>query len=504
MCRSGYSICHNTNIVTKYGLTKEICSSYPQNNHFYASLSSTFNGYICKNNDTSAKNGVFGCGLDIKSNWLWTISEWVENNIPVSCGPYTAALNQYNFNEDYGWIIYNLSKGKEQEKYFTKHLNWDYGGVLCCRNLGESIYEPQYIKNLISFFSARISEFISLFITIIIIILSIKQTLKKKLKNNNNNNNIDIRKILTFLAYCVYLISVLELIWNIITIWLIVYKYEKVYENINCKTRWQGITIFYGIYKMVFYLFMIYKIQVSFIGSIYSYHNYIYILLKIFIILFIIIGYGSLLFSENKLIKYKQFGAVIGGGYDCYLNINKWVLWIGGIIDIILSIIFSFMFGYKLLIVMKINNESKINSKSSKSLQALIFKNTLLSFIALLSTWIFYYFGFQGTNFLGWFASLDFLINNLCIFLMFKHNQILFKKLCCNCFIYCGLQCAKENTKYLRKTDNGSSISPTTSKKHSIIPAISPPSTSPPSTLQMVSTDNIEQNMYDISHTNNN
>ena len=84
MCRAGYSVCSNTDVVENYGLTKEMCASYPEANHFYASLSSTFNGIKCQN-DTSAKNGVFGCGLDIESNWLYTISEWTVNGVPVSC-----------------------------------------------------------------------------------------------------------------------------------------------------------------------------------------------------------------------------------------------------------------------------------------------------------------------------------------------------------------------------------------------------------------------------------
>ena len=417
----------------------------------------------------------------------------------------------------------NISRGKEREKYFTEKAGYEYGGVMCCRNLGESTYEPEYIKNLISFYSARTSEFISLIVTIAIIALSIRQTQKLKAKGKYSKG-WDITKLLTGLAYSVYIISVLELLWSILSIWMMVLNYESTEEYINCKSRSQIITVFRMIYKLTFFLFMIMKIEASLHSSVYAYHKCIYISLKVFIILFVIIGYGSL-FSE-QLVKYEQFGAAIGG-YDCYMRINEWILWIGGMIDALLSIIFSIMFGYKLLAVMKANENT--NSKSSKTLQALIFKNTLLSLIALSSTWIFYYFGFQGTNFLGWFASLDFAINNLCIWLMFKHNQMLFKKICCGCFILCGCRCAEQNTKYLRRTTTGSSLSPT-NKKHSII-APSSPTNSPkcnlempsvgeghklgvssmsidPSTLEIATStgsttstqDNTESQMYNLSH----
>eukprot|EP01084_Bolivina_argentea_P053235 97733_1 len=176
ICRNGYSICSTTDIVESYGLTKEMCASYPKNNHFYASYSSTLNGYTCID-DYGALNGVFGCGLDIKSNWLWTISEWIENKIPVSCGPYTAALNQYNYNTKYGWntVIENWAR----DKYKIQHLSWDYGGVMCCRNLGEATYESEYYEKLTAFYSARISEIISLIITILIIIISLYQSRKR-------------------------------------------------------------------------------------------------------------------------------------------------------------------------------------------------------------------------------------------------------------------------------------------------------------------------------------
>eukprot|EP01084_Bolivina_argentea_P199869 341890_1 len=46
LCRNGYSIC-DMNDAVSYGLTKEMCASYPKENYFYVSDSSTFNGYIC-------------------------------------------------------------------------------------------------------------------------------------------------------------------------------------------------------------------------------------------------------------------------------------------------------------------------------------------------------------------------------------------------------------------------------------------------------------------------
>eukprot|EP01084_Bolivina_argentea_P077703 140972_1 len=47
ICRNGYSICSTDTIVEQYGLTKEMCASYPKQNHFYASYSSTDNSIFC-------------------------------------------------------------------------------------------------------------------------------------------------------------------------------------------------------------------------------------------------------------------------------------------------------------------------------------------------------------------------------------------------------------------------------------------------------------------------
>eukprot|EP00484_Ammonia_sp_Unknown_P005243 CAMPEP_0197081290 /NCGR_PEP_ID=MMETSP1384-20130603/214563_1 /TAXON_ID=29189 /ORGANISM="Ammonia sp." /LENGTH=322 /DNA_ID=CAMNT_0042520185 /DNA_START=21 /DNA_END=988 /DNA_ORIENTATION=- len=278
------------------------------------------------------------------------------------------------------------------------------------------------------------------------------------------------RRILAVLPHLIYFVSVLDLLWFIVTIWVLVDDYDEVQQGMNCQIRFEGIIIFQGLYKLLLFLFMIYKIEVMLGNSAHRYPRKVYLLLKIFTALYILISYGSL-FIFPSFVEYQQFPSAIGGfdcyleipapsfveyqqfpsaigGFDCYLEIPASLLWLGGAVDAILCIVCVTMFTFKLRKVVNQTKSAKDGelSRQSKALQSVVFKNAVLSFIALSSTWIFYYIGFQGTHVFGWFASLDFAINNLCIFLMFSHNQALFKKLCCGCFIRCGLECAKRNT----------------------------------------------------------
>eukprot|EP01084_Bolivina_argentea_P216403 367654_1 len=130
---------------------------------------------------------------------------------------------------------------------------------MCCRNLGESTYEPEYKSKLISFYIARTSEFFSLFITVLIIIISFIQIngLKKKKRGKSSYRSsyrgktglcgIEVVELVKIFAYCVYFMSLIHAIWSIITIWLMVNYNESI--NMNCSIRTGGILILNGLYK---------------------------------------------------------------------------------------------------------------------------------------------------------------------------------------------------------------------------------------------------------------
>ncbi len=93
-------------------------------------------------------------------------------------------------------------------------------------------------------------------------------------------------------------------------------------------------------------------------------------------------------------VEYQQFPGVIGG-YDCYYQFNDWLLWFIGTFDTILSVICCSLFTYKLVAVMQQNIHQRSRNRKSRELLTVIFNNLILSLIALISTWIFYYIGFQ-------------------------------------------------------------------------------------------------------------
>ena len=130
---------------------------------------------------------------------------------------------------------------------------------------------------------ARSCEWLAAIVNILILLIAIYQFRTflhgKEHRTNRQhwtNNDKARRKFyeVMILTLSVYALSILQNIWQLVTTWSILYHSET--DTLDCDTKFKINYIWFGLYKIVFYLYCVKKIHISLSESAYDYHKLIY------------------------------------------------------------------------------------------------------------------------------------------------------------------------------------------------------------------------------------
>ena len=450
LCRQGYHICSRMEELIDLGLTKEMCSTYPEKGNFYGTLVTGYDDYnpTCieanmdgtYNTDPWPGNNIYGCALDSMDNPYYTISEWKLNDDDTVCNPLTARLTTHVDATEYGWNFHDWNDINYKEKWgVTKNSIRKGGGVMCCRDSDlSSTKEIEYIQKMRSFWIPRIAEIIALILTVIMFISLLTSIAKHRVLKQIEYRSSPHLWLMKYLLYAVFTVSILSLVVKLLGTWLLIGLNNEVFYT--CKSKFYVINTFSALYKILFYQFLIIRLKCALEGSVLQYANWVYWGVTIYNITYNVTF--CILTSIPDNVTILEWGAVTGFtsiyGNDCYPKIKSRVLVYFGIFDTILCIVILALFFYKFLKLIRSAKDCDAQIQAHKKLKRLMFKNIYLSIIAIVTTWIVFYAGFnqlQGTADL--FQPFDDIINNLSIFLMFKFNESIFLVLCCCPCVYC-------------------------------------------------------------------
>eukprot|EP01084_Bolivina_argentea_P320107 555360_1 len=238
--------------------------------------------------------------------------------------------------------------------------------------------------------------------------------------------------------------------------------------------------IFFGSHRSLCMLLFCDRLLVTFNGSSFQYKIYkIRILQCLCIIWFILFETIAITTNETQTVNIQWYKG--NNSYMCYFQLNKGLIIIMTAYDFILQILLLALFLHKLCQLEKQNTLKSNDPKTSMDkmpaqliqIKYIMRKVTILTAIALCTSWLTLSIGYAVYRPFAAFAPLDSSLNSMCILLMFQFNNFLIKPCvgehCDECYCY---KCKRDA--------NSSSISMINIKKNIEIQGNTMKVTSPP------------------------
>eukprot|EP01084_Bolivina_argentea_P302806 522717_1 len=221
--------------------------------------------------------------------------------------------------------------------------------------------------------------------------------------------NKNIKKQISYTSFIMFFSTLLQLLWRTIML-------SKLnISNQPCHVNQVGLIFTFIFIKLSYYLFLTYRVEISFSESYLSTNR---IALKIYRAV-IIIGTSAFGIWNIFSISVTTEIWIPFWGYYCEITYPKILVLSFGGFDFIISMIMVYLFVSKLYKFSKTGN-ARMDGKFSQSVLEMAKITTYLFLISVISTWFLIIGGYSFLPFLNWINAIDYLLNVLCLYLMFR------------------------------------------------------------------------------------